>query len=204
MKHLIVVAHPIEKSFTMSVARAYAAELKSLGHSVEIFDLYRAEFDPILRAAELAPVSSEESPIDPYVEREQEAVRATNVLTVIYPLWWLSMPAMMKGYIDRVFARGFAYESRNGKVHGLLGGKKAVLMTVSGAPMPYLMESGRWNAVEVLQDTHIFRAAGFELLEHLHFDEVVPGLAPAAVEDHFDRVRACARQHFSEKSSASP
>jgi NAD(P)H dehydrogenase (quinone) len=106
------------------------------------------------------------------------------------------MPAMMKGYIDRVFARGFAYESHNGIVHGLLSGKKSVLITVSGAPLPLLVQSGNWNAVQVLQDTHIFRSAGFELLEHLHFDEVVPHLPAPLAEQHMARVRSCARKHF--------
>jgi NAD(P)H dehydrogenase (quinone) len=106
------------------------------------------------------------------------------------------MPAMMKGYVDRVFARGFAYESHGGIVHGLLSGKKSVLVTLSGAPLPVLVQTGNWNAVQVLQDTHILRSAGFELLEHLHFDEVVPHLAPAVADQHIAHVRACARKHF--------
>ena len=106
------------------------------------------------------------------------------------------MPAMMKGYIDRVFARGFAYESHTGIVHGLLSGKKAVLITISGAPLPLLVKSGNWNAVQVLQDTHVFRSAGFELLEHLHFDEVVPQLPKTVAEQHMARVRSCAQRHF--------
>jgi NAD(P)H dehydrogenase (quinone) len=106
------------------------------------------------------------------------------------------MPAMMKGYVDRVFARGFAYEARNGIMHGLLSGKKSVLITVSGAPMSLLVKSGDWNAVQVLQDTHIFCSAGFELLEHLHFDEVAPHLSDAIAEQHLARVRSCVRQHF--------
>ncbi len=130
------------------------------------------------------------------VARAQADIRAAEALTVIYPLWWLSMPAMMKGYIDRVFARGFAYESHSGNVHGLLGGKKAVLITISGAPLPLLVKSGNWNAVQVLQDTHIFRAAGYDLLEHLHFDEIAPELPKAVAEQHMARVQSCARQHF--------
>jgi NAD(P)H dehydrogenase (quinone) len=203
MKHLIIVAHPIEKSFTMSLARTYEAELRGLGHSVKAFDLYREKFDPALHANELSPENGDEPADNSDVANAQEDVRAADVLTVIYPLWWLSMPAMMKGYIDRVFARDFAYESRDGKVHGLLAGKQAVLITISGAPLPLLIESGNWNAVQVLQDTHIFRAAGFELLEHVHFDEVVPDLEPAVVEKHLERVRECAKQHFSAKSFAS-
>jgi NAD(P)H dehydrogenase (quinone) len=106
------------------------------------------------------------------------------------------MPAMMKGYIDRVFARGFAYESHNGIVHGLLSGKKSVLVTISGAPLSQLVKSGDWKAVQQLQDTHILRNAGFELLEHVHFDEVVPQLSVAIVEQHMAHIRSCVRRHF--------
>ncbi len=197
MKHLIVVAHPAEDSFTMSLAKAYAAELKQLGHDVRVYDVYREHFDPILRANERAS----EPTCPPDVARAQDEIRSAEVLTVLYPLWWLSMPAIMKGYIDRVFARGFAYESREGIVRGLLFGKQAVMVTLSGAPLPLLVKSGNWNAVQTLQDTHIFQAAGFELLEHLHFDEVVPNLPIAIIEKHLARVRSCAREHFSSNPS---
>ena len=63
--------------------------------------------------------------------------------------------------------------------------------------MPLLVNSGNWNAVQVLQDTHIFRSAGFELLEHLHFDQVVPGLSEVLAEQYKARVRACVQTHFS-------
>jgi NAD(P)H dehydrogenase (quinone) len=195
MKHLVVAAHPAQESFTMGLTRTYAAELEKLGHSQRTFDLYRMEFNPILAASELLPVNSDH-PVSADVARAQDDIRGADVVTIIYPLWWLSMPAMMKGYIDRVFARGFAYESRNGVVRGLLGGKKAVLITVSGAPLPLLVKSGNWNAVQVLQDTHVLRSAGFDLLEHLHFDEVVPDLSKATAEMHMERARFCARQHF--------
>ena len=192
MRHLIVVAHPVRASFTMEVARAYAAELEVIGHSQSTCDLYRIGFDPVLTEPELSPGHAASAD----VLRAQEDVRAADVLTIIYPLWWLSMPAMMKGYIDRVFARGFAYELRDGAVHGLLAGKKAVLITLSGAPLPLLAKSGGWNAVQVLQDTQIFRSTGFELIEHLHLDEIAPGLSSVRAERHLADVRACARRHF--------
>jgi len=199
MNHLIVVAHPSETSFTMALTRSYAAELEMLGHDMRTCDLYRTGFDPVLTAHELLPANSDH-PARSDVVKAQDEIRAADALTVVYPLWWMSMPAMMKGYIDRVFARGFAYEAREGAIRGLLSGKKAVLITISGAPLPVLTKNGRWNAVQVLQDTHILRSTGFDLLEHLHFDEVVPGLPKAAAEEHFLRVRACARQHFSPHS----
>ncbi len=195
MKHLIIVAHPVSTSFTMGLARAYAAELEQLGHDVQMRDLYRMRFDPVLAAHELTPGDADHPP-DADVAAAQGDVRAAAVLTVVYPLWWLSMPAMMKGYVDRVFARGFAYEARQGIVQGLLSGKKCVLVTISGAPLAVLTENGRWDALRVLQDTHIFRSAGFELLEHLHFDEIVPHLADPVVERHMARIRSCAQTHF--------
>lgn len=195
MKHLIVVAHPVEDSFTMSLVRAYAAELQSLGHSQRTYDLYRRGFNPILPPQELAP-SSADHPLCADIGSAQDDLREADCLTVVYPLWWLSMPAIMKGYIDRVFARGFAYEARDGVVHGLLAGKSCVLVTVSGAPMGILSSSGKWAALEVLQDTHIFRAAGFDMREHLHFDEVTPHLPKDTVEQHLGRIRASAQHHF--------
>jgi len=195
MKHLIVAAHPAQDSLTMGLARAYTAELEKLGHSQRTYDLYRMRFNPVLSAQELAPAGAAHA-VSADVAQAQEDIRAADALTVIYPLWWLTTPAMMKGYIDRVFARGFAYESHNGLVHGLLAGKKAILITLSGAPLPVLTKSGGWNAVQVLQDTHVFRSTGFELLEHLHFDEIAPPLSEAIAERHMARVRDCARRNF--------
>ena len=197
MKHLVVVAHPAEKSFTMGLARTYAAELEKLGHRQLTYDLYRVGFDPILVASELVPAGVDH-PVSADIAQAQDAIRSADALTILYPLWWLSMPAMMKGYIDRVFARGFAYESHNGVVRGLLDGKKAVLITISGAPLPLLVKSGNWNAVQVLQDTHILRSTGFDLLEHLHFDEVFPHLSNNTAEMHMERARFCAWKHFTE------
>jgi len=193
MRHLVVVAHPSVESFTMALTRVYVSELEKLGHSQHTRDLYRMGFNPLLSAQELAAAAS---PVSADVSQAQEDIRAADALTVIYPLWWLSMPAIMKGYIDRVFSRGFAYESHGGIVRGLLSGKQAVLITISGAPQPLLVQSSNWNAVQVLQDTHVFRATGFSLLEHLHFDEVVPGLSEKVAEQYMERIRACARRHF--------
>lgn len=194
MRHLVVVAHPAAHSFTMSLARAYVSELEQLGHRQVTYDLYRMGFNPVLTAQELVPGAEHAASAD--IARAQEDIRGSDALTLIYPLWWMSMPAMMKGYIDRVFARGFAYESHGGMVRGLLSGKKSVLITVSGAPLPLLVKSGNWNAVQVLQDTHILRSTGFELLEHVHIDEVVPNLSNDLAERHMARIRSCAQRHF--------
>jgi NAD(P)H dehydrogenase (quinone) len=195
MRHLVVAAHPREGSFTLALARAHAAELEALGHQVVVQDLYRMGFDPVLTAAELMPPRSA-GPGDSTITEAQEAIRAAEVLSVVYPLWWMSMPAILKGYVDRVFARGFAYEATGGVVRGLLSGRRCFVATVSGAPLSQLVASGRWQAAEMLHDIHIFRAAGFDVLEHLHFDEVVPDLSREVAEAHLSRLRASTRRHF--------
>jgi NAD(P)H dehydrogenase (quinone) len=195
MHHLIVVAHPLEDSITMKLARAYAFELQQLGHSQLTHDLYRMGFNPIMGAHELEPLSIGHT-ADADVAQAQQDVCSADALTVIYPLWWATMPAMMKGYIDRVFARGFAYEARDGVAKGLMGGKRCVLITLSGSPLSMLLDNGEWKAIDTLQDAHIFRSSGFELLEHLHFDKVEPPTPDEIAERHLARVRACARRHF--------
>ena len=194
MKHLVIVAHPRVDSLTMCLARAYVDELATRGHQHTLHDLYRLEFDPVLTETEIAQAQSHSRPAE--ILQAQQDIEAADALTVIYPLWWLSMPAILKGYIDRVFAPGFAYESRQGQVHGLLTGKKCVLVTLSGTPLPLLAGTGQWNAVKLLQDAHVFRAVGFELLEHLHFDHIEPGLPAATAKQHIARVRRCADEHF--------
>lgn len=194
MKHLVIVAHPRIDSLTMCLARAYVDELAVRGHQHTLHDLYRMEFDPVLTQTEISNQARRSGP--PEVLQAQQDIEAADALTVFYPLWWLSMPAILKGYIDRVFARGFAYESHQGQVRGLLRPRKCVLVTLSGAPLPILAGSGRWDAVKMLQDTHVFQAVGFDLLEHMHFDHIETGLPAAVVQEHEGRVRQCARQHF--------
>jgi NAD(P)H dehydrogenase (quinone) len=195
LRHLIVVAHPLKDSMTMQLARAFALELQALGHTEVTRDLYRMNFNPVMAATELEPLSIGRPP-DREIIQAQADLELADVLTVAYPLWWATMPAMMKGYIDRVFARGFAYEARAGVGRGLMVGKRCVLITLSGAPLQPMVSNGEWQAVETLQDAHIFRSSGFEVLEHLHFDEVEPPLPEEIVRRDRARVRACARRLF--------
>jgi NAD(P)H dehydrogenase (quinone) len=202
MNHLIVVAHPLVDSVTMKLARAYALELKHLGRNPHMHDLYRMGFSPVLTASELEPLRHGREPSSEIVQA-QAAVASAAALTVIYPLWWATMPAIMKGYIDRVFARGFAYRGSRGKTRGLLSGKQCVLITLSGSPMTMLRESGDWGAIDQLQDSHIFRSCGFELLEHVHVGSVEPPVRSATMAALEERVRACAREHFARPAGKS-
>jgi NAD(P)H dehydrogenase (quinone) len=80
-------------------------------------------------------------------QQAQQDARNAEALTVIYSLWWATMPAMMKGYIHRVLARGFAYEARDRVARGLMQGKRCVLITLSGSPLSMLLDNGEWKAM---------------------------------------------------------
>jgi NAD(P)H dehydrogenase (quinone) len=191
VKHVIVLAHPRPSSFTASLARAYGATLTAMGHGVQVRDLYALGFNPVLAAGELGGAVPPED-----VAREQAEIAAADAIAFFYPLWWASMPAILKGYIDRVLSCGFAYEIRAAGLHGLLRGKKGVIVTLSAAPTAILDRTGDWDAIRILQDAHIFRTCGVEIVAHEHFGEILPDLADGDAHAHLDRVRTLARTCF--------
>ncbi|HKT19824.1 MAG TPA: NAD(P)H-dependent oxidoreductase [Stellaceae bacterium] len=190
MKHLIVVAHPNPSSFTHALANAYARELSVMGHDCDLRDLYAIDFDPVLHPSELV------GPPRADVQAEQARLKAARATAFFYPLWWASMPAILKGYIDRVFAQGVAYDFRGGAMHGLLSGRTNLLVTNSAAPAEMLEKTGAWDAIRAIQDSHIFHSVGLTLADHLHFGGVVPGMTGKVAQAHTEAVRAAAHRHF--------
>lgn len=116
----IIIGHPDSEAFTGRVARWYAKGARTAGHKVRILDLGRTSFDPILRKGYSAPQSLERS-----LRKAQRDIRWANHLVVVYPNWWGSMPALLKGFFDRVFLPGFAfsYDMHKMRSKGLLTGK---------------------------------------------------------------------------------
>ena len=194
MYHLIVIAHPRRRSFNMQLARAYADELSRRGHEIEVRDLYALQFDPVLSNRDIAAALHGRAPRD--VRREQAAIRAAQVLTFIAPMWWSSFPAMMKGYIDRVFSQGFAYSVKGGRYKALLTGKKGVIITTTAASAEELAAGGTRRAAKAIQDVGVMEFCGVEMLRHLYFNSVVPGMLEAAAKRNVELVRGFVRRNF--------
>lgn len=102
MKHLVVICHPRRKSFTQAIAKSYVQAVEALGNEVVVRDLYRLHFDPILGEGEL--LDAKKRVTSRAVRTEQRHVSDAGAIAFFYPLWWAFMPAMMKGYIDRVLS----------------------------------------------------------------------------------------------------
>ena len=111
MKVLTVVSHPRVKSLTFSATHRFVQGLKTAGHQTDILDLHRIGFDPVLREADEPNWNMSRPQYSAEVEREIERMQQYDALAYVFPLWWYSMPAMLKGYIERVWNYGFAYGS---------------------------------------------------------------------------------------------
>lgn len=154
MNVLIVFAHPDPRSLNASLRMVAVKELEAQGHAVEVSDLYamgwktevdRADFpardpDMRLRVAEASGDAFVADALTSDVKAEQEKLRRADVLILQFPLWWFSMPAILKGWVDRVYAYGFGYgvgehsDKRWGDRYGegTLVGKRAMLIVTAG------------------------------------------------------------------------
>jgi NAD(P)H dehydrogenase (quinone) len=194
MQHLIVISHPRQRSFTQAVARAYVEALEAQGHRATLRDLYALRFDPVLAADEL--MGPAQVAVPAAVREEQRHVLEAEAIAFFYPIWWGYMPAMLKGYFDRVFSLSFAYEMHGEAMTPRLSGKRAVIVTSSGADLDYLRDSGQWEAMRRLEHNQLLAPCGIELLEHVHFPSITPDLPEQVVRQHLARARELAAKHW--------
>lgn len=154
MKVLLVFAHPEPGSLNGALREVAVKELEAQGHEVRVTDLYaegwkpeidRADFPALAPDARLIPVAASKeafkgNTLTGDVQAEIEKLLWADALILQFPLWWFSMPAILKGWVERVFAYGFAYgvgehsETRWGDRYGegKLAGKRAMLIVTAG------------------------------------------------------------------------
>lgn len=146
MKALIVFSHPNPDSFNGAVLKTTQDSLTKSGHEVRVKDLYKSGWNPLLTADDLGKLYSDSVPED--IAAEQADVSWADMVVFIYPIWWFERPAILKGWFDRVFSHGFAYRmTEDGMIEGLLKGKKAVVITTSGANEDNMRQNGVLDAI---------------------------------------------------------
>lgn len=131
MKILVILGHPDKKSFCGAVAEAFATGAIQAGHIVKSIDVGEIKFDPILWHG-FRSDQEFEAPL----KEAQEALLWCERIVFVYPVWWGSVPALLKGFIDRTLTSGFAYKYREKSIvwDKLLVGRSAHLITTSDAP----------------------------------------------------------------------
>ncbi|MXQ53985.1 NAD(P)H oxidoreductase [Shimazuella alba] len=154
MKVLTVVSHPRKNSLTFAVAERFEQGLKDAGHESEIVDLHGIGFDPVLREADEPDWSKIEQKYSPEVEREIARMKKHDALAYIFPLWWYSMPAMLRGYIEKVWNYGFAYGTS--KLHH----ERVLWLTLAGATAKDLEKRSYDKMIEHYQNVGLANYAG--------------------------------------------
>ena len=131
---LIINAHPDEQSFCRALAESYLAGALKAGSDSELIHLKQLQFNPILQYG-----YRKRTELEPDLLEIQEKIKAADHLVFVYPTWWSTYPALLKGFIDRVFIPGFAFDRKENSVfhNKLLKGKSARLITTMDSPAWY-------------------------------------------------------------------
>ena len=199
---LLVHAHPEPASFSSAQAAVAARSLTAAGGTVDVVDLHADPWQPVLGPDEFPAVSTPFKPqaeqmrafsdgtLDPVVRDHLDRLLAADLLVLSFPMWWFSMPAVLKGWIDRVFVMGGLF----GGDHGLfdraaLAGRDAVLLVTTGGPRESFADGGAFGPMDDFL-FHIHRGmlefVGYRVLEPVvtygpaHLD--VPGRESALAE----------------------
>lgn len=167
MNCLIIYSHPNPESFNHAIKETLKGALTANGHQVRVRDLYAMKFNPVLSVKDFQLMAQKNVASD--VKKEQESVAWADAVFFIFPVWWDSMPAITRGYLDRVFSVNFAYTE---DAKGLLGGKKVAIICTFGAPKSVCEVTGVFKAMDVTVGECLAGFCGMTLLESRYLTSV--------------------------------
>ena len=164
MKHLIIYAHPNPNSFNRAILDSVIKA--SEPHCVIVRDLNNLEFNPTLSWQECLATFSGNYAED--VSQEHQHWQQADLITLIYPLWWMGFPAILKGYLDRVLTYGFAYKNGENESIGLLKGKKMQHFVTMGNTNEKYAQKGFLKSLDDTLGNGLFNFCGIENVQ-MHF-----------------------------------
>jgi putative NADPH-quinone reductase len=181
MNFLLIFAHPEPQSFNGAMLRTAIATLEAAGHAVQVSDLYAQPFEPVSDRRNFTTVhdaafykqqleelhATDHNGFAADIETELQKLAWCDIMIWQFPLWWFSVPAVLKGWVDRVFAMGRAYG--NGQVYetGLFRGKRALLsLTTGGGAETYEPSGFNGDLAAILRPIHrgMLEFTGFTVL----------------------------------------
>lgn len=199
VKHAIIACHPEERSFTLSMAERYAEAVRAHGQEVVLRDLYRMKFNPVLGARERHGTPAKD------VLEEWAILGKPDVFVLVYPIWFGTPPAMLKGYIDRVFGAGRTVgQGGEGGTRELLAGKRLVSLTCSGSMKAWLSEKGVLGSLRTVYDRYFAEVFGFGETHRFHFDGVTEDIPERDIAMHLHAVENAAREVMARMAGGPP
>ena len=183
MNILYIYAHPNPVSFNALLKDHGIDQLKNLGHDVILDDLYAQHFNPAANFSDFHLDSNElnqqyflsqsiafhKNALASDIVTEIEKIQWAERLIFQFPLWWFSVPAILKGWLDKVFVKGFAYDAGKTFETGLLKGKTAALVLTTQSPESAYQKTGVHEAtidVFLRPIEHTLRFVGIKVLPH--------------------------------------
>ncbi|MFI9310951.1 NAD(P)H-dependent oxidoreductase [Streptomyces triculaminicus] len=196
---LIVHAHPEPHSFSTAQMTTAAQALRDAGYRVDVLDLYSDAWAPVLAREEFAPVEGYFKPqaeqrravkdgtLDAAVKAHLDRLLAADLLVLSFPLWWFSLPAILKGWVDRVFVMGGVFGGDYGLFdEAALAGKRAMLLFTTGGSSKSFRPGGAFGSMDDFL-FHIHRG----MLEFVGYQALAPVVTygPARMTDQ-ERIAA--------------
>ena len=156
MQVVVVLAHPNSDSFTHAIAERASAGLRGAGHDVQVLDLYALDFRAAMSRDDHVAYHSGHPAIDPMVADHGALILRAQALVFVYPTWWSSLPAILKGWLERVMVPGVAFVfNEKGKVRpGLSNIRRIVGISTYGSPRLYVRlinDNGRRTLMRALR-----------------------------------------------------
>lgn len=162
--YLVVYAHPNHQGHSGYLLKEVQKIWQEKGIEADVIDLYAIGYDPVLKDSELYSAGRKE--ISEQNKEFQEKIKAAKYLLFIYPTWWQNMPAILKGFLDRVFTSGFGFTYKNKLPVKLLKGKKAAVFTSTGGPGVYNRFFTHYSSLRVLSK-HLLNFCGISTREFI-------------------------------------
>jgi putative NADPH-quinone reductase len=147
---LIVLGHPSNTSFSAALAESYAQGARAAGHTVRMLRLADLQFDPVLHAS-----NTHAQPLESALLQAQSDIEWAQHIGWVFPVWWGSLPALLKGFLDRTLTPGFAYKFQKGSSYPqqLLSGRTAHLLVPMDTPPWYFRWVYRMPAIHQMTKT---------------------------------------------------
>lgn len=189
MKALIVYAHPEPLSFNAALKNLAVEVLTSAGHQVQVSDLYAMNFTPAggpldflervdpdcfrYQREQMHATSADK--FEPQLKAEMDKLAWADLVIFQFPLWWFSLPGILKGWVDRVFAMGFSYNVGQSYEKGIFRGKRAMLSFTTGGPASTYGPAGKNGSLDEL-----LRHVQYGMLHFIGMDVLPPFIAYSA------------------------
>jgi NAD(P)H dehydrogenase (quinone) len=201
-QHAVILCHPDPGSFDHAIANTYCDAVLAAGQTVVLRDLYALGFDPVLKEIERAALGNRAPSRD--VVAELDALAGSDVFVLIYPIWFGSAPAMMKGYVERVLGAGMVPEGVLHPEFGvLLANRRLLSFTTSAMTNILLAQERQERGLDSVFDDYIVRAFGMHSREHKRFSHITGDLGKRSADAYLWEVsqqaqRTCAQIAFGE------